>query len=97
MRFTCFCCSGHFPYCIILFLRASHPLPDQPPGEHTGPCLTQGSTSFIIRPFSAALLHSFLADRSTVVGHVPMNHTCSFMCTSHIDMTAHNPAFLQVG
>ena len=41
-----------------------------------------------------SLTHSFMADRRMVVGHVPMDHTCSFMCTSHIDMTAHNPAFL---
>ena len=37
------------------------------------------------------------ADRSMVVGHVLMVHTCSFMCTNHIDMIAHPPAFLQVG
>ena len=43
------------------------------------------------------LLHSLVVDRSMVVGHVPMDHTCSFMCTSHIDMTAHNPVFLRVG
>ena len=42
-------------------------------------------------------MHSLMADRSMVVGHVPMDHTCSFMCTSHIEMTAHIPAFLWVG
>ena len=40
-----------------------------------------------------SLTHSHLADRSMVVGHVLMDYTCSFMSTSHIDMTAHNPAF----
>ena len=81
------------------FLRGRHPLPDQLPGEHTGLHLMQGSTSFIVQPFSAALLllHSLMVDRSMGVGHVLMDHMCSFMCTSHIDMTAHNPAFLQVG
>ena len=28
-----------------------------------------------------------------VVGHVLTDHTCSFMCTSHIDMTVHNQVF----
>ena len=36
-------------------------------------------------------------DKSMVVGHVPTAHTWSSMCTSHIDMTTHTPAFLQVG
>ena len=32
-----FSCLGHFAYCVIpLFLRRSHHLPDQLPGEHTG-------------------------------------------------------------
>ena len=35
------------------FLRGSHPLPDQLPGEHTGPDL------FIVQPFSAALFCTF--------------------------------------
>ena len=44
-----------------------------------------------------SLSHSLLIDRSTVVGHVPTDHMCSFMYTSHIDMTVHNQAFLRVG
>ena len=32
--------------------------------------------------------------RSMVVGHIPMDHTCSSMCTNHRDMTAHTPDFL---
>ena len=44
-----------------------------------------------------SLTDSLVADRRMVVGHVPMDHTCSFISTSHIDMTANNPAFLQVG
>ena len=31
--------------------------------------------------------------RSMVVGHVLMVHASSFMCTNHIDMIAHTPAF----
>ena len=44
-----------------------------------------------------SLAHSLMVDRSMVVGHVLLDHTCSSMCTSDIDMTAHTPAFLQVG
>ena len=47
-----------------------------------------------------ALLHPptiLQSGRSMVVGHVLMVHTCSFMCTNHVDMIAHTPAFLQVG
>ena len=32
-----------------------------------------------------------------VGGHVLMDHMCSFLCTCHIDMTVHTPAFLHVG
>ena len=28
-----------------------------------------------------------------VAGHILIVHTCSLMCTNHIDMTAHTPAF----
>ena len=35
--------------------------------------------------------------RSMVVGHVWTVHTCSFMCTKHIDVIAYPLAFLQVG
>ena len=34
-----------------------------------------------------------MVGRSMVVGHILMVHTCSLMCTNHIDMTAHTPAF----
>ena len=44
-----------------------------------------------------ALLHILQSGRSVVVGHVLMVHTCSFMCTNHIDMIAHTLAFLWVG
>ena len=38
-----------------------------------------------------ALVHLLQLGRSMVVGHVLMVHTCSFMCTNHIDMIAHTP------
>ena len=41
--------------------------------------------------------HSHKADRSPVVGHILTVHTLSFMCTIHIVMTVHTPAFLWVG
>ena len=38
--------------------------------------------------------HSYLVGRGMVVGHILMVHICSFLCTNHIDMTAHTPPFL---
>ena len=32
-----------------------------------------------------------------VVGYVLTVHTCSFVCTNHIDMIAHTPAFHELG
>ena len=81
-------------------MRGSHPLPDQLPGEHTGPQSTSGTDPLFPTAFSAAIhthSHMLTVDRSMVVGHVPTVHTCSFMCTNHIDMIAHTPAFLRVG
>ena len=57
--------------------------------------LMHGNISF---SFGRSMQHSFtqslMADRGMEVGHV---HTCSFMCTSHIGMTAHTSAFTPVG
>ena len=82
-------------------MRGSHPLPDQLPGEHTG-CMPQAvhrSSTYSCLHCCHSHTHSHMvtADRSIVVGHVPMVHTCSFMCTNHIDMIAHTPGFLPVG
>ena len=81
------------------FLRGSHPLPDQLPGDHTG--LLSQLEQCLFLSFGPSVqdmhIHSLLVDRSMVVGHVLMDHMFSFMCTNHIDMTAHSPAFLQVG
>ena len=76
--------------------RRSHPLPDQLPREHTGP---QASCSAGPSLQSPSYTHSHMvnADRNMVVGHILMVHTCSYMCTNHIDIIAHTPAFLQVG
>ena len=38
--------------------------------------------------------HSRLVGRSMVVGHILTVHTCSLICTNHIDMAAHTPAFI---
>ena len=81
-------------------MRGSHPLPDQLPGEHTGPQSTSGTDPLFPTAFSAAIhthSHMFTVDRSMVVGHVPTVHTCSFMCTNHIDMIAHTQPFYELG
>ena len=80
-------------------MRGSHPLPDQLPGEHTGPHHTLCSIpSNNCLQCCHTYTHSLMVDRrSTVVGHVPMVHMCSFMCTNHIDMIAHTPAFNKLG
>ena len=90
-----FCCSGHFPYCIILFLEGEPPPPRSTPWGAYRPASHVGQYLFYCSTLqcSTLLLHLLLVDRSMVVGHVLMDHMCSFMCTSHIDMTAHNPAF----
>ena len=75
-------------------VRGSNPLPDQFSWEHTGPQTSFGAVPLIAIAFYT---HSFLIGKGTVGGYVPMVHSCSFMCTNHIDMTAHTPAFLQVG
>ena len=75
-------------------------LPDQLPVEHTGdmaavcrfmlPCDNLGKCTVFLH------LH-YSTSANQAVGHIPMVHTCSFMCTNHIDMIAHTLAFLQVG
>ena len=66
-------------------MRGSHPLPDQLPGEHTGPQSTSGTDPLFPTAFSAAIhthSHMLTVDRSMVVGHVLTVHICSFMCTN---------------
>ena len=40
------------------FLRGSYPLPDQLPGEHTGPPSHMRQYLYIIWPFNAAFTHT---------------------------------------
>ena len=97
--FTMFPAQATFSVLCHSFLRGSHPLPDQLPGEHTG--LLSQVEQCLFLSFGPSVqylhIHSLIVDRSIVVGHVRMDHTCSFMCTYHIDMTSHSPAFLRVG
>ena len=95
-----FSCLGHFPYCVTpLILRGSHPLPDQLPGEYTGPPSHMKQYLFL---FGLSMQHSFthslMTDRSMVVGHVPMYHTCSFHAhQSHRDDSTHPSLFTSWG
>ena len=71
------------------FLEGDPPLPRSTPWEQTG--LPSDMRQYLFL-FSLSMQHSFahslMTDRSIVNGHVPMGHTCSFMCTGYIDMTA---------
>ena len=84
--------------CHSYILRRSHLLPDQLPVEHTG-LLSHVGQCLLLSSIRATHLvishtHSYLVGRSMVVGHIPMVHTCSLMCTNHMKMMAHTPAFL---
>ena len=86
-------------FVIPFIFRGNHLLPDHLAVEHTGLPPLVGSDSLCLpsEPHISsfhALEHSYLVGRSMVVGHILMVHTCSLMCTNHIDMTAHIPAFL---
>ena len=91
-----FLCQATVTHCVIPIVEGSHPLPDQLPGEHTGPLSHARQCLFCLALVGSTCAHSLTVDRSTVVGHIPMDHMCSIMCTRHIDMTVHNLAFLQV-
>ena len=91
-------CFLHRPLFSVLchsFLRGSHPLQDQLPGEHTVSAISGGAVPLFLS-FGPSVqhlhIHSLIVDRSMVVGHVLMDHMCSFMCTNHIDMTATQPS-----
>ena len=78
-------------------MSGSHSLPDQLPGEHTGPhhilCSILSNNHL---QCCHTYTHSFMIDRSTVVKHVLTVDRCSVMCTNHIDMIAHTQTFLWV-
>ena len=86
----CFSAQATF-FCTVSFLLEGEPPPPRstPWGAYRPAISSEAVPLFIVQPFSAVV-------RSMVVGHVPMDYICSFMCTNHIDMTVHNPAFLQV-
>ena len=93
--FTVVCLPGHCYALCHSFVEGEPPSPRSTPWEAYRPThLMRGSASL----FSPCQQHScsLTVDRSMVVGHIPMDHTCSFMCTNHIDMTVHNMAFLWV-
>ena len=78
-----------FLYCVIPSWGGATPCQINSLGSIQACNLKWAVLLFIIQPFSAVV-------RSTVLGHVLTDHTCSFMCTNHIDMIVHNPAFLRV-
>ena len=81
--------------CHSFILRRSPLLSDQFPGWHTGLPSHVGQCLPLICLQSHTFTHftySYLVGRSMVVGHNLMFHTCSLMCTNHMDMTAHTPA-----
>ena len=84
---------------VSFFIEGEPPPPRSTPWGAYRPAISYKAVPLYHLAYSMwhSLTHSLIADRRMVVGHVPMDHTCSLMCTSHIDMTAHNPAFLQVG
>ena len=87
----CFSAQATFSVLCHSFLSGSHPPPRSTPWGAYRPTISGGAVPlFIIWPFSAVV-------RSTMVGHVPMDHTYSFMCTNHIDMTVHNQPFYELG
>ena len=81
-------------------MRGSHPLPDQLPGEHTGPQSTSGTDPLFPTAFSAAIhthSHMLTVDRSMVVGHIPMGPHMFFYVHQSYRYDSTHPAFLRVG
>ena len=69
-------------------MRGSHTFP----GDITGPQVLSNADHPTAITISATPLMATVY--STVVGHILVVHTCSFMCTNHI--IAHIPSFLPV-
>ena len=90
-----FSCLGHFPYCVIpLFLRWSHPLTDQLPGEHTGlPSHTMAIPLFCLAFQCNTHLHTHSWQIEVWWLGMFQWTTHSLMCSRHIDLTAQTPAF----
>ena len=78
----------------ILFLRVSHLLPSQLPGEHTVVLPHMVQSTF--KPFAIVTSFFYLTLEKLETLWLHMNlmvHRWSLMFTGHIDMTAHTPAF----
>ena len=90
-------CTGHFYTVSFHCLEEEPPPPDQLPGEHTGPPSYTWQCLFLL--FGLSVQHSLNSHSLQIEVWLGMlqQTTFSFMCTSHIDMTAHNSAFLWVG
>ena len=84
---------------VSFLIEGEPPPPRSTPWGAYRPAISHGAVPFCHSAYSMwySLTHSPMVDRRTVVGHVLMDHMCSFMCTSHIDITIHNPTFLWVG
>ena len=75
------------------FLRGSHLLPSQLPGEHTGCCLIQ--CTHLVKPLAIITCLGLVLEELEALwlGTNLMVHRWSLMCANHIDMIAHTPAF----
>ena len=94
--FTVVSLPGHCYTLCHSYCWGEPPPPWSTPWGAYGPAISCEAVPLSFSPFGSTHAHSLTVDRSTVDGHIPMDHTCSFMCTSHIDMTVHNLAFLRV-
>ena len=94
-----FSCSGHFFHTVSFHFSWGEPPPPRstPWGAYRSAILYEAVPLSFGLSMQHSFTHSLMADRSMVVGHVLMVHICSFMCTSHIGMTAHALAFIWFG
>ena len=99
LHFTMFPGQTTFFHTVLFLLEGEPPPPRSTPWGAYRSAISGGAVPLLLFGPSVqhSHIHSLIVDRSSVVGHVWMDHTCSFMCTNHIDMTPHSPAFLQVG
>ena len=100
--FTMICSQGQSLLLCHASMRGSHPLPDQLPGEHTGHMPQAVRRSYLYNRLDCCHSHTHshmvTADRSTVVGHVPTVHTCSFYVhQSHRHDSTHPGLFTSWG
>ena len=88
-------------YCTVSHHYEEEPTPPRstPWGAYRSAATTQCMNLWIIclHSHTSLIASPSYADRSMVVGHILMVHTCSFLYTCHIDMTVHTPSFLWLG